>query len=214
MSVAGARAGWVDATLAEEFPQLRLVELTVQATPGRSTREGRAWLRHLADRFGGAQVVALRQQPIPHAYRVFHRHIGLDPDVDRTPVEAAAMQRLLAGGFPATGRVGDALLIALIETGVPVWALDDAALLGPLGLRVAGDDEQLGCGELADDLPPGRLVVCDARSPAAVLFGAEDPARAVTRRTRRLRLYSVAVAGVPAVHVEEALDLCLDALGR
>jgi hypothetical protein len=34
----------------------------------------------------------------------------------------------------------------------------------------------------------------------------------VSRSTRRVRLYAVAVAGVPAIHVEEALDLCLDAL--
>lgn len=210
----GARAGWVEVALAEELPQLRLVELAVAATPGPSTPEGRRWLDELADRFAGAQVLGLRRQPIPHAYRVFHRHIGLDPDVARTPIETVAVQRLLAGGFPATERVADALLIALVETGVAVWALDDGALDGPLGLRMAREGERLGCGALADDLAPGTLVVCDALSPAAILFGAQDPARAVTRRTRRLRLYSVAVAGVPPIHVEEALDLCLDALGR
>ncbi|MDQ3767998.1 MAG: hypothetical protein M3370_00745 [Actinomycetota bacterium] len=208
MSVGLAREGWIDPVLAEEFPHLRLVEVAVDASPGPSTREGRLRLSRLADRFAGAQVVALRQQPVPHAYRVFHRHVGLDPDVHRTPVEQAAMQRLLRGGFTARGRIDDALLIAVVETGVPVWALDDSTLEGSLGLRLAGGRERLG----ADDLPEGRMVVCDAASPVAVLFGAADPAREVSRPTRRVRLYAVAVAGVPAVHVEEALDLCLDAL--
>ena len=213
MKAGVAQEGWVDPGLAEEFPHLRLVEVAVDAGPGPSTREGRVWLGRLADRFAGAQVVALRQQPIPHAYRVFHRHVGLDPDVHRTPVEDAAMQRLLWGGFRARDRIRDALLIAVVETGVAMWALDDAALEGPLGLRLSGARERLGSHELADDLPSGRMVVCDAGSPVAVLFGATDPAREVSRSTGRLRLYSVAVAGVPAVHVEEALDLCLDALG-
>lgn len=214
MSAGRATEGWVDPRLAEEFPQLRLVEVAVDAAPGRSTREGRARLDRLADRFAGAQVVALRQKPVPHAYRVFHRHVGLDPDVHRTPVEEVALQRLLRGGFPARDRIHDALLIAVAETGVPVWALDDDALEGSLGLRPAGGRERLGTHEPADDLPEGRMVVCDAASPVAVLFGATDPAREVSRSTRRVRLYAVAVAGVPAVHVEEALDLCLDALGR
>jgi hypothetical protein len=39
-------------------------------------------LRELSDRFTGAQAITLRQKPIPWAYRVFFRHIGLDPDVD------------------------------------------------------------------------------------------------------------------------------------
>ncbi|MEJ7780945.1 MAG: hypothetical protein WKF99_00130 [Solirubrobacteraceae bacterium] len=213
MSVGLAREGWVDPVLAEEFPRVRLVEVAVDATPGRSTREARVRLRGLSDRYAGAQVVALRRQPIPHAYRVFHRHVGLDPDVHRTPVEEAAMQRLLRGGFRARDRIRDALLIAVVETGVAVWALDDAALQGPLGMRLTAGRERLGTHEPADHLPEGRMVVCDAASPVAVLFGATDPAREVSRSTRRVRLYAVAVAGVPAIHVEEALDLCLDALG-
>lgn len=212
MSVGLAREGWVDPVLAEEFPRVRLVEVAVDAAPGRSTREARVRLRGLSDRYAGAQVVALRRQPIPHAYRVFHRHVGLDPDVHRTPVEEAAMQRLLRGGFRARDRIRDALLIAVVETGVAVWALDDAALQGPLGMRLTAGRERLGTHEPAD-LPEGRMVVCDAASPVAVLFGATDPAREVSRSTRRVRLYAVAVAGVPAIHVEEALDLCLDALG-
>lgn len=212
MTVSVPREGWVDAELADEFPHLRLVEVTADHVGGRSTPGARRWLRRLSSRFGGPQAIALRQNPIPHAYRVFHRHVGLDPDVQRTPIEAAAMDRLVHGGFRARGRLEDALLIALVETGVPVWALDDGALQGALGLRPAREGECLGSGDLAHDLVRGRLVVADEQDAAAVLFGPVAGGREVTRATARLRLYSVAVDGVPAIHLEEALDLCLDAL--
>lgn len=204
--------GWVDHRLREEFPELRIVETTVTARQGRSPRALRDRLRRLADRFHGAHALVLRTQPIPSAYRVFFREIGLDPDADRTPVEAAAMERLMRGGFRSHGVVADALLLALVETGVPVWALDHDRLDGPLGLRPARSGERLGRGELASDLPDGRLVVADAAEPVAVLFGAESAAHAVMRDTTALRLYCVRVAGVPEVHVSEALWLCAGAL--
>ena len=72
---------------------------------------------------------------MPSAYRVFFRHIGLDPDVQRTPVEAAVLERMLRGGFLSGGMLDDILLIALMDTGVPVWALDAAHVEGPLGIR-------------------------------------------------------------------------------
>lgn len=92
-------AGWVDPEVAAEFPELRLHALTLAARSGRSPEELRERLRELSDRFRGAQAVVLRQRPVPWAYRVFFRHIGLDPDVDRTPVEALALERLKAGVF-------------------------------------------------------------------------------------------------------------------
>ena len=87
-------------------------------------------LRHLANRFRGAEAVLMRTRPIPHAYRVFFRHIGLDPDAQRTPVEQRALERLMHGGFRSAGIVEDALTIAIMETGVPVWALDAARPAG------------------------------------------------------------------------------------
>ena len=83
-------------------------------------------LRELSNRFRGAQAVAIRREPVPAAYRVFFRHIGLDPDVVRTPIEAAVLERMLRGGFLSGGLLEDMLLIALVDTGVPVWALDAA----------------------------------------------------------------------------------------
>jgi hypothetical protein len=54
-------------------------------------------------------------------------------------------------------------------------------------------------------MPAGRLVVADASRPVAVLFGDVATDAGVTRRTREMVLFSVAVPGVPPIHVEEAL---------
>jgi DNA/RNA-binding domain of Phe-tRNA-synthetase-like protein len=204
--------GWVDRELALEFPELRLVSATAPA-PGRRTPSAqRERLALLADRFHGARALTLRREPVPAAYRAFFRHVGLDPDAQRTPVEAAALDRLVQGGFVSRGPLEDALLVAVIETGVPVWALDDARLDGPLGLRGARAGERLGEGEYAADLAVGRVVVADATGPVAVLFGEVAPSRRPHRDSARLRLFAVAAPGVPALHVEEALFGCAEAL--
>ena len=206
--------GWVDRDLALEFPELRLVSLAVPARHGRTPPGLRERLRLLSSRFHGARAVALRREPVPAAYRVFFRQVGLDPDVDRTPAEEAARIRLVRGEFGGGGDVlGDALMLAVVETGVPVFALDDDRVDGPLGLRAAAAaGERLGEGDLASDVPAGRVVVADAARPVAVLFGAVAPSHQPGRRTRRLRVCAVGVAGVPALHVEEALWTCADAL--
>jgi DNA/RNA-binding domain of Phe-tRNA-synthetase-like protein len=205
--------GWVARELALEFPELRLVSLVVPARHGRTPPGLRERLGVLSERFHGARAIHLRREPVPGAYRVFFRQAGLDPDRERTPVEAAAVSRLVRGRFGGQGGiVEDALLLGVVETGVPVWALDDGRGEGPLGLRAALAGERLGHGELAPDLAPGRLVVADARGPVAVLFGAIAAGREPQRSTERLRLCAVQVAGVPAIHVEEALWLCAEAL--
>ena len=66
----------------------------------------------------------MRERPIPWAYRVFFRQIGLDPDRTRTPVEQLALDRLHDGAFISAGLPADALTIATIETGVALRAFD------------------------------------------------------------------------------------------
>ena len=206
-------AGWVAEPLAEELPGLGLSTLAVQATGShRSTRGLRTRLRGLSDRFGGARAVLLRREPVPAAYRAFYRNVGLDPDVDRPPGEAAILERLLHGGFASSDRLGDALLVAVVETGVPVYALDAERLVGPLGLRTASAGELIGEGPAAPEAAPGSIVVADAARAVARLFAEPSPPYAAGARTRHLRLYAPSVEGVPAIHVEEALFTVANAL--
>lgn len=214
MSAPRPGEGWVSNALAEEFPRLGLVTREAEVTKlGRSPQGVRDRLALLADRFRGADALVLRQRPVPHAYRVFFRHIGLDPDVTRVPAEAAAVDRLMRGGLPSRGLVADAQTIAVMETGVPVWALDGDVVESPrLGLRLTGADELLGEGERATPLPPERIVVVDERTPIALLFGDPIARYAAGKRTRRVLLFAVRVDGVPDAHVEEALWTCAETL--
>ena len=206
-------AGWVAAELVDKFPELALWSVTLEARSGRSPEPVRERLRALSDRIRGPQAVALRQQPVPWAYRVFFRHIGLDPDVQRTPVEAIALERLIKGGLRSESLLDDALTIAVMETGVPLWGLDADRAEGELGLRSAVAGESLGRGEGALELVSGRLVVADVGGPVCVLFGDTAPGVGVTRQTARMTLFAVQVAGVPTIHIEEALWTAADILG-
>jgi DNA/RNA-binding domain of Phe-tRNA-synthetase-like protein len=193
--------GYVDATLRSEFPELGLVYTEVPIRPRRSPPEVRERLRLASDRFTGAKAVTLRQQPIPWAYRVFFRHVGIDPDERRTPIEAIALERMRAGAFKSENIVDDALLLATLETGVPVLAFDGAAVEGELGLRVSPGGESLG--ELP--LSSGQVVVADQVRALAVLFGETAGGCGVQRSSERMLLAAVRVKGVPEVSVEEAL---------
>jgi len=209
--------GWRAREIERELPGLRLLGLEVQvARPGPLTGDSPpdvvARMRELSNRFRGARAVALRAEPVPAAYRVFFRQIGMDPDVQRTPIEAAVLERMLRGGFPTGGLLEDVLLISLLDTGVPVWALDADTLDGPVGIRTSGEGEQLGRTADPPLLPGGRLVVADAAGALAVLFGELAPGHAPRASTRRLAAFAVQVAGVPTLYVEEALWSCRTAL--
>lgn len=207
-----AAPGFVEERVRVEFPGLALAWMTVEVHGGGSSPSSvRQRLRHLSNRFHGASVVAMRTQPIPRAYRTFYRQVGLDPDAVRIPSEEAAVKRLLHGGFRSTGLLKDALLVALVETGVPVWALEaDRIHASGLGIRTAGDGERFGSVE---KLAPGRLVVGDLQAVHAILFGPVAPGHEATPGTRRVALFSVGAPGVPAIHLEEALWTCHDVLG-
>jgi DNA/RNA-binding domain of Phe-tRNA-synthetase-like protein len=211
-----AGVGFVEARVKVEFPGLRLVWVTAAAPQRRSSRSSRELERRLgalSNRYRGSSVVAMRTQPIPHAYRAFYRQIGLDPDVTRVPSEQAAVSRLLKGQFASQDVLRDALLLALLETGVPVWALD-AALVDPggLGIRTTHAGEKLGSGTASAELPEGRLVIADESRIHALLFGDLPPNHRPGPRTERLALFAVGVEGVPAIHLEEAIWVCVEVL--
>jgi hypothetical protein len=207
--VSDLRRGAVDPAVAAELPGLRLDWLMLDLPAGAAARSHSASaerLRALSDRYRGATVIAMRTQPIPRAYRTFYRQIGLDPDVEQIPSERAATERLLHGGFRCTDPISDACVVAMIETGVPVWALDAAAVdSGAPGLGIGLAD---GPGA-----PPGSLVVCDRRAVHAPLFGAPMPGHEPGPSAPAVVLYALGVAGVPQIHVEEALWTVADLLG-
>ena len=125
------------------------------------------------------------------------RHLGIDPDVRRTPLEQLVVERLVAGGFAARGLPDDALALATLETGVPVWALDAARLEGAIVLR---SDEY------------GRLVLADGAGVIAALFDPPGAAHAPARGTRSVVLLAVQAPGVDDLFVEEALWVAAAAL--
>jgi DNA/RNA-binding domain of Phe-tRNA-synthetase-like protein len=206
------RAGAVAPALRAEFDRLGVVWTEGPVSPGRSPPSLRRRLRELSGRVRGPQALLLRQQPVPHAYRVFYRHIGLDPDVDRPPAEAALQERLVAGELRSRDRVTDACLVTLLETHVPVWALDAARVEGDLALRLSVAGEPVGRGRSAVPIAAGRIVVADAAGALAAVFADPGPGVAAGRSTRRARLFTVRVAGVPDIHVEEALWTCRELL--
>jgi DNA/RNA-binding domain of Phe-tRNA-synthetase-like protein len=208
-----AAPGFVAGEVASELSGLRMSWLTVDARLKHSPPEVAGRLAALSNRYRGNVVVALRSQPVTSAYRAFFRQIGLDPDVSRVPLEEIALARLAFGRFRSVDLVRDAVSIALIETGVGVWALDAEVVdAGGLGIRLSAEGETVGSGVLADYLRPGRLVVADASNIHALLFGEVAQGHGVTRRTRRVALYAVGVDGVPEIHIEEALWIAVEAL--
>jgi DNA/RNA-binding domain of Phe-tRNA-synthetase-like protein len=97
------------------------------------------------------------------------------------------------GGLSPQGLIADALNVAVLETGVGVWAFD--------GLAGAPRIEQDG----------GRLVLADEHGQLAVLFGEPERA-AASKTTRRLALVAIAVPGVADLYVHEALWTAWDIL--
>lgn len=189
--------GEIPAHLASELPGLAVAWTRVAGGDGRSSKAARARLDQLADRFRGAQAVVLRTEPVAHAYRVLFRHLGIDPDESRTPIEELALERLKRGRMPRGGRVADAATLALLESrGVPVWIADAQAFAPPPAIAEV----------------EGRLWLADAGGPVAPLFAALPADRVPTKGTTEVVLVAVVAPGVPDVFVEEALWAAADAL--
>ena len=195
----------VDPALLEELPGLYLRRLDVGRGSGRSPKQLKRRLAALSDRFAGPQAVTFRTRPIPHAYRVFYRHIGLDPDEQPTRPEAVVRERMLKGGFVSSNLLDDALTIAMIESGVPVVAFDRGELAGELRIRPSHRGERLD--GRPGELPAGTLVIADEAGPVALLFGAIATGHGVRPGTGAMALVAAGVAGVPEIAVEEALWL-------
>lgn len=193
----------VQPELAAEFSGLGLHWVEVEARPRRSPRAVRERLREMSNRLSGPQAVQMRQQPVPWAYRVFFRQVGIDPDERRTPIEQLVLDRLQHGGFASRNLLDDAITIATYETGVAIVAFDAGRVEGELALRLSRPGEVMG--EAGRPLSSGQIVIADRERALAVLFADLDPGCGVTPRTRRMLLAAVQVDGVPDIAIEEAL---------
>jgi DNA/RNA-binding domain of Phe-tRNA-synthetase-like protein len=202
--------GWIEPALAEEFPGLSLFFTQIETSGGRSPEALRERLRSLSDRIGGSQAIQLRQQPIPWAYRVFFRHIGLDPDTTRTPVEQLIFERIHDGTFKSRNRVDDALTIAMVEVGVALLAFDADGVDGRVGLRLSAKGEAFE-GRVSP-LPDGTIVVADEERPLGILFDRIAEGHEVRRGARRVLVAAIGVRGVPDIALEEALWVAGSAL--
>jgi DNA/RNA-binding domain of Phe-tRNA-synthetase-like protein len=202
--------GWVAPHVAEEFPGLGIAWVEVEGRQTASPEPVRRRLRDLSDRFYGSHAIHMRERPIPWAYRVFFRQIGLDPDRTRTPVEQLALDRLHDGAFMTRGLPADALTIATVETGVALRAFDAERLDGRLCIRDSAPGESLP-GK-AGALAQGTLIVGDERTPLEPLFGGGSPDHGVEAGTSRVAIAAVQVKGVPQASVDEALWLAVAAL--
>ncbi len=195
--------GWVAPLVAAEFPGLAISWIAVDGRVAKSPDPVRRRLRGLSDRFYGAHAVQMRQQQIPWAYRVFFRHIGLDPDRTLIPVERLALERLHDGAFKSHGLPRDALTIAIVETGVALRAFDAEQLEGRLCIRESAPGESLA-GK-PEELTHGTLVIADERAPVGLLFGETAEGMRVDRETRRVAVAATQVKGVPQMAIDEAL---------
>jgi len=195
--------GWVATGVRSEFPGIGISSVEFAGASGRSPEPVRKRLRDLSDRFYGSHAIHMRERPIPWAYRVFFRQIGLDPDKTRTPVEELALERIKRGGFPTGGPLTDAITIATIETGVALRALDAGLIEGALGIRDTAPGEALE-GTTSGDLPQGTLVIADQRRPLCFLFGPGGEHSGAGPKSERIVIAAIQVGGVPQIAVEEA----------
>jgi hypothetical protein len=183
----GLRRAPVLGALRTEFPELALWTAEVPAVPGQSPAAVDRRIQALLRRPSGAEAEGTRRESTPWAYRVLVRQLGVDAAEPRTLSERLALG---AHDVHSAGLPDDALLVATLETGVPLLAFDAAKLHGQLALKRA---------------PDGRVVIADEKQEVAALFGETASAVAPTSRSRRIALAAVQAKGVPDLSVEEAL---------
>jgi DNA/RNA-binding domain of Phe-tRNA-synthetase-like protein len=195
--------GWVAPHIAAEFPGLGIAWVELENKRTHSPEPVQRRLRDLSDRFYGSHAIHMRERPIPWAYRVFFRQIGLDPDHTRTPVEQLALDRLHDGAFISRGMPADALTIATVETGIALRVFDTTKLRGELCIRDSAPGEELPGKPVK--LAQGTLTIADGRGPLALLFGGPAADQELDSDATQIAIVAVQVKGVPQAAVDEAL---------
>lgn len=202
----------VEPELAAEFPGLAI---EARRCPGPATREPGVGERldRIASRIRGATAIEMRRDPVPAAYRALYRQMGLDPDAELPPAEAAAARRLFDGGVRPAGPLSAALELAVLETSVPVYALDAAALDGELVVRVAEPGEEVASSDGVARRGPGRIVVADVAGPLCWLFEEPHGRGAAGDGAAEFVMVAIGAPGVPGISIDEALETAAGAIG-
>jgi len=152
-----------------------------------------------------ASVVAA-PPPDVQAVREMYRRIGLDPTKTR-PSNEALLRRVRRGEpFPRVNALVDAVNLCSLECQLPYGVYDQAALSGPITLRL-GHEGEAYAGIRKDTVHvTGRVTVADDLGP----FGnpTSDSARAmVTGATCDALIVVYAPLGTPASTLARVLDL-------
>lgn len=206
--------GWIAPDVVEEHPGLDFFWWTEETEwRRRAPRWARDRLARLSTRIDGPAVLQAHLEDAPAAHREFLRRIGRDPNSDHSPQEAAYHQRIFHGRFPVRDELQDLLLIVLIETGVPIWAVDAERIDGELGLRrsLAGELQgpRIGPGRpTPDPITRSEPVVVDGGGVVAELGREPRDTHRATYKTGRTTFFCARVPGLPALRVEEAIWLC------
>lgn len=202
----------VASEVSSEFPGL-----TVEARrcPGPAADDSGVGERldAIASRIRGATAVEMRREPIPASYRGLYRQLGIDPDTDLPPAEAAVGRRLFDGGVRPHGALGGALELAVLETWVPVYAFDASEVEGPLELRPVRAGEGVMAADGVPRQGPGRLVVADDAGPLAWLFEQARGRGSAGDADEEFVLLAVGAPGVPDISLDEALGTAAGAIG-
>ena len=202
----------VEAGLAAEFPGLAIEarRCSGPATPEPGVGER---LDLIAGRIRGATAIEMRREPVPAAYRALYRQLGLDPDAELPPAEAAVARRLFDGGVKPSGPLAAALELAVLESSVPVYAFDAAALVGGLVVRIVEPGEDVTGADGVARTGPGRIVVADEEGPVSWLFEEAHGRGSADDGTRSLVLMAIGAPGVPGISLDEALETAAGAIG-
>lgn len=198
--------------VASEFPGLALEARRCRgpavADPGVGER-----LDAIASRIRGATAVEMRREAIPASYRGLYRQLGIDPDTELPPAEAAVARRLFDGGVKPRGQLASALELAVLETWVPVYAFDASAVEAELELRVVRAGEEVVAADGVPRQGPGRLVIADGTGPLSWLFEEARGRGSADDGNEEFVLLAVGAPGVPEISLDEALGTAAGAIG-
>ncbi len=203
-----ARAGWCDEELLEDFPGIGIFQRGVAVDDGAERRTRRRF-DLLGPRIDGPRAASMALDTVPAAYSALARQLGLDPDSDAAPLMSVLRERIRRGQLVSHGAVRDACTCAMLETGVPVFALPLSQVGGDLGLMIARDGERLPGADVP--LPAGAIVVSDLSRPLALAL--QVPALTPQPREGAV-LYAIRAPKLSDIELEEALWIAASLLDR